>query len=51
MNLRDLVPATAALEPQSISLDVLREKYCKGRAMTPSRCRSLMAWSKPNPRT
>ena len=29
MNLRDLVPATAALEPQSISLDVLREKYCK----------------------
>jgi hypothetical protein len=29
MNLRDLVPSAAALEPQAISLDVLREKYCK----------------------
>ena len=29
MNLRDLVPSAAALEPQTISLDVLREKYCK----------------------
>jgi ribonucleoside-diphosphate reductase alpha chain len=29
MNLRDLVPSAAALKPQAISLDVLREKYCK----------------------
>ena len=29
MNLRDLVPSAEALEPQAISLDVLREKYCK----------------------
>ncbi len=29
MNLRDLVPSVAALAPQAISLDVLREKYCK----------------------
>jgi hypothetical protein len=29
MNLRDLVPSAAALKPQAISLDVMREKYCK----------------------
>ena len=34
MNLRDLVPSVAALAPQAISLDVLREKYCKDNEMS-----------------
>ncbi len=34
MNLNDLPVSCAALEPQQISLDVLREKYCKGDEMS-----------------